>query len=370
MNQLINIAKFFLRPSYKFYKSVLQRIHRKKEIKRLYNITKAVGYKPRIFYFGICEHSNLGDMAQFYCIHKWINKNYPEYDLHEFEASVVVDKPNNRFVPILKNTITKNDIIIFQSGFTTTDRGLWHEIMHRLVIDNIPEANILMMPQTILFEKEKNKIRTSKSYNQAKNMLFLARDMISFDMANEMFPDITVKAFPDIVTTLIGKYHFNQKREGVYLCCRNDREKYYSDDEINKLHNRLVEHTKVEMGDTSIKSSYKTIRNDLQNFIENIIAQYSKYKVIITDRYHGTIFSLAANTPVIIIKTSDHKVVTGADWFKGVYDDYVYVSESLDDAYTKALEIIEKSYNYKLEPYFDANYYNNLKEIATETFKK
>lgn len=51
----------------------------------------------------------------------------------------------------------------------------------------------------------------------------------------------------------------------------------------------------------------------------------SHYKVVITDRYHGTIFSLIANTPVIIIKSTDHKVTTGADWFKGIYDDYVYV---------------------------------------------
>ena len=108
----------------------------------------------------------------------------------------------------------------------------------------------------------------------------------------------------------------------------------------------------------------------VENYIENIIEQYSYYKVIITDRYHGTIFSLAANTPVIIIKTSDHKVVTGADWFKGVYDGYVYVAESLDDAYAKASEILRKDFSYNLLPYFKANYYDKLKGLATETFRK
>ena len=41
---------------------------------------------------------------------------------------------------------------------------------------------------------------------------------------------------------------------------------------------------------------------------------------------------MIANTPVIILKTTDHKVVTGADWFEGVYEDYVYVVNDLEEA--------------------------------------
>ena len=63
------------------------------------------------------------------------------------------------------------------------------------------------------------------------------------------------------------------------------------------------------------------------------------------------------------IKTTDHKVTTGADWFKGVYDDYVYVAESLEDAYSKAIEIMGKELNHELNPYFKTTYYNKLKEL-------
>ena len=87
----------------------------------------------------------------------------------------------------------------------------------------------------------------------------------------------------------------------------------------------------------------------------------SQYKCVITDRYHGTIFSLCANTPVIIIQSNDHKVITGANWFKNIYDDYVYVAKNLDDAYDKAIEIC-KDFKYKqLEAYFDKEYYDKLK---------
>ena len=70
--------------------------------------------------------------------------------------------------------------------------------------------------------------------------------------------------------------------------------------------------------------------------------------VTITDRYHGTIFSLCAGTPVIILKTTDHKVTTGADWFKGVYDDYVYVAKDLDDAYSLCQKVLAKKLSYHI----------------------
>lgn len=70
-----------------------------------------------------------------------------------------------------------------------------------------------------------------------------------------------------------------------------------------------------------------------------------------------------AGTPVIIIKTTDHKVTTGADWFKGVYDDYVYVAEDLNDAYNHAIEIMGKALKNLLPAYFKESYYDKLKEL-------
>ena len=161
----------------------------------------------RVFYLGITQHSNLGDMAQHYCIKKWIAENYPDYELVMFEATTVIDK-RFHFLEKLSDVYKPDDIIIFQSGYTTTDLGGYHDEMHRLVIEKMPEAHILMMPQTIFFQKEANKKRTADAYDKAKHMLFLARDFVSYESAKEMFPHQMVKAFPDIVTTLIGTYSF------------------------------------------------------------------------------------------------------------------------------------------------------------------
>lgn len=319
----------------------------------------------RVFYCGITTHPNLGDLAQRYCITNWIKENYPNHELVMVESDVIVNpKITKRFFAHLKSIWGKDDVIVFQSGYCTQDLGGNHPLMHRLVCEYMSDARILMMPQTIYFQKEENKRICAENHNKAKNMLFLARDFVSYDMAKEMFPDINVKAYPDIVTTLIGTLSFDNKREGVCLCTRNDGEKLYSTEEINKLASRFeAEGIKVKQKDTQAKQTVQELTSNLKKYIEAEIESYSHYEVTITDRYHGTIFSLCAGTPVIIIKTTDHKVTTGADWFKGVYDDYVYVAEDLEDAYSIAKEVLKKELEHKLAPYFKTSFYDKLKGL-------
>lgn len=301
-------------------------------------------------------------MAQYYCIHNWILKNYSEYNLIEVEADTVVSS-TSKFIELLKKTYKASDIIVFQSGYTTQDLGGVHDLMHRMVIDALPDARILMMPQTIFFQHQENKLRSARIYNKAHNMLFLARDQVSFEMGKEMMPDIDVRLFPDIVTSLIGKYKFNNKRYGINLCRRNDGEKYYSEEELFVLIRRLEKEVPVIVSDTTIKVPIKDLRKDPRRYIEKQIEYFSNFEVVVTDRYHGTIFSLAAGTPVVIIKTNDHKVTTGADWFKGVYDDYIYVADDLDDAFRIVSSIRNRRFTHKLSPVFSAQYYDKLKAI-------
>lgn len=349
----------------KMYNGIKNRINYYRVIHNemaLINSVKPSIDKFRIYYLGITPHSNLGDMAQHYCICKWIEENYPQYELLKFEAKTVV-QPNAKFIERLKYLYTDKDIIVFQSGYTTQDLGGQHELMHRMVIDAIPHARILMMPQTVYFQYEDNRKRCAENHSRAKRMLFLARDYVSFQQAKTMFKGIKIEAFPDIVTTLIGSLSFNNHREGVCLCKRNDSEKFYTDDELEVLIDRIKKTDDVTITDTSIQENYLEVRNNMKFYIEREIEKFSHYKLTITDRYHGTIFSLIAGTPVIIIKTTDHKVITGADWFKGVYDDYVYVANDLNEAYNLYCTVLSKPLNHKLSSYMKEHYYDKLKDL-------
>lgn len=351
---------------YRFIKREMKNYFMKKDASRLDSLSKDANAPRRVFYLGITAHSNLGDMAQHHCITEWIKENYPDEELIMFESDTVVNK-SSTFMKKFKMVYRPNDIIIFQSGYTTQDLGGNHEYMHRLIVDEMPYANILMMPQTIFFVSEENKKRCSESLDKAQHMLFLSRDFVSEKTARLMFPHQTVKAYPDIVTTLIGKLHFDNLRSGICMCCRNDGEKYYTVEELNELRSKLEKDTEVVVTDTTIKVPYQKLRKNKKEYIEKEIERFSHFKVVITDRYHGTIFSIAAGTPVIIIKTTDHKVTTGADWFKGVYDDYVYVADNLEDAYNKAVDVIKNEPSHVIKSYFKENFYDKLKELFEQS---
>ena len=225
-----------------------------------------------------------------------------------------------------------------------------------------PHNKMLMLPQTVFFQSEKNKQEAIKIYNKADNMLYLARDFVSYDIAKEMFPRFEVCAYPDIVTSLIGTKPVNTIRSGVLFCLRNDMEKYYSDNDLENLRSKVEKFAQTEISDTTIKADPLWLDKHIGERLNQEIEKYSKYRLIITDRYHGTIFSLVAGTPVIVLKTKDHKVSTGVDWFKGVYDDYVHFAKDLNEAEKMAIEVLSKNYSYKLQPYFKENYYDKLKE--------
>ena len=66
-----------------------------------------------VFYLETPLHNNLGDLAQYYCIEKWIRDNLSEYDFLKFNAYDIVNKKSD-FIEYLKKTYTHKDIIIFQ----------------------------------------------------------------------------------------------------------------------------------------------------------------------------------------------------------------------------------------------------------------
>lgn len=362
-----NAIKKILRPFYRKYLTIKRDEHIYTDTQRLCGIVR--NSRRKVFYLGIPEHSNLGDMAQCFCIRRWIAENFNDMQVYEFAVDTVVDERYG-FLDKLAKCLLSEDIIIFQSGYTTQDLGGEHELMHRIIINRFPNAYIIMMPQTIFFKSQERRELTAKSYNQAKNMLFLARDIVSYGMAQEMFPDIMVHQFPDIVTSLIGTYNFSHKRSGILFCCRDDGEKFYSDQEITSLRKRLESLQKTEYTDTTIDVHFKKIQKDIKRYLELEFEHYSHYKLIITDRYHGTIFSLITNTPVIVLKTNDHKVTTGVEWFDGIYDGYIYLADSLEDAYSLAEQVLLREFEYSLEPYFKKEYYDQLRELAYDLWRK
>lgn len=356
-------VKEFLAPFYKGY-IYCKEYNRNKcyaigAIKKLLEVDIT---QKRIWYFCVPTHSNLGDQAQACCIEKYFRKFFSDHIVFKLSNNAF-DFYEEKILMILKEKIKETDLIFFQSGYTFT--GIHpYENMHRKIVENFPYNKIVFLPQTVKFKNLKILENVQNFYGKYDNIYFFARDKISYDIYKSIFPEHrNVHCFPDIVTTEIGNYDFNNnERNGILLCVRNDVEKLYSFQEISLFKEKLQKIAKVSLSDTNSETKENSLKEYWKK-IEETIDDYAQYQVIITDRYHGTIFALIANTPVIILKTTDHKVVTGADWFEGVYEDYVYVVNDLEEASQVAQQIVTGFEYRKLPSYFKEKYYDRLKDI-------
>lgn len=334
----------------------------KKSEKQVYKLGKAS--EKHIFYCGICESSNMGDMAQTYCTLKWIENNYPDYQILFCKTSVFRE-PRCNLIGTMHKVMKPDDLIFFQSGYNTHDLGDGREdIMHQKVLVAFPDTQAIMLPQTVYFRTDKRKKQCADIYNAHTKMLFLARDPISYDYAINMFPNLTVLLYPDIVSSLIGYMKENNNREGIYLCRRRDVEQYYGEEDYRKFVKILESYSdSVTVSDTIIKASNSNIYNQLDKYISNMIISFSKFRLVVTDKFHGLIFSLVANTPVIVLRTKDHKVTSGYEWFSKIYPDRVFYAETIEEIKALTEKILQNPSYSQLDNYFDREYYHKLKDV-------
>lgn len=317
--------------------------------------------KKTIFLFGSPFHSNMGDQAQTYCIYKWFSYNYPDYKIYTFRLT----ESFPILLKLVRNTIRKNDMLVFHSGYHLTD--LYHEQdVYCEVVKLFPEYPIIIFPQTINYKDKNNLLKTANLFNQHKRILLMCRDEYSYNTAKQYFTGCKLLLYPDIVTSIIGTKEFQNQRDGILFCMRNDIEAFYSKEEINELKSRF-NNIKIEETDTTLDIDVKKIYKERDIILNEIFQEYSKFKLIITDRYHGTIFSLIANTPVIVISSSDHKLSSGVKWFPKDFYPYVQYATNLNEAYQLANNIINnENLDYKLPAYFKNEYFDKLKEKIQE----
>lgn len=324
--------------------------------------------KNKIFLFSIPTHPNLGDQAQLMCTEKWIRDNFPNYLLIEMEhLCLPLDNGNPKALIfntklfqyiVLKLIIRKNDVFIGHSGYFFVDHhGGWFSYDFLLQHwDN----RFVILPQTVNFYSPVVKQRASCIFGNKKNLTLLCRDEVSYQKAKEMFGSTKLLLYPDIVTSLIGTRTYNNPRNGVLFCMRDDIEAFYKPSEIDSLMKRFG-NIRMEKIDTTLKISSKMMKDNRDKLINDMIEKISTYQVVITDRYHGTIFSAIANTPVVVISSADHKLSSGVNWFpKEVYGDNVQFAKDLEDAYEKALSILAKKSLKKNPPYLKENYWDKL----------
>lgn len=326
-------------------------------------------FKKKVILFSIPTHPNLGDQAQLMCTEKWIKENFKGY---KFISITHLYVPFNRegFMSLLLNInlfqwvilrliIRKNDIFIGHSGYFFIDHhGGWYS--YDFLLQGW-KNKFVILPQTVNFYTPVVKQRISRTFGNKDNLILLCRDEVSYKKAQEMLGTTKILLFPDIVTSLIGTRRYTHNRDGILFCMRNDIEAFYSPSDIDALMKRFG-NTRMEKVDTTLNVPERKMRHNRDKLINDMIDKFATYKVVITDRYHGTIFSAIASTPVIVIHSADHKLSSGVNWFpKELFADNVQFADNLEDAYDKAQGLLKDNCRvYDNPPYFKEKYWDKL----------
>lgn len=332
-------------------------------IQSIYRIKRINGSK--IILLGSPFHNNLGDNAQTICTMEWINKYFGEYTAIHFMDSPL-ERHGCRLLKRLSKYINKNDIIFLHSGYHTTNLYPQVEHIQSEAFRLFPDNRIVVFPQTVFFDNDRYMNEVKRIYNTHKKTFFMCRDSKSYEIANTMFRSFRVVLYPDIVALWIGNKKIEEKeneitRKGVYFCLRTGKESRITKEEVQIIKGALLDY-QIDEGDTDSNKSVYSVINNRERLVLDYIRNLSRFKLVITDRFHGMIFSLIANTPVIVLPTNDHKLEYGIKWFAELeeFKDYVFFANSSDEVLTYAKMILESCNTKLLSSYFADNIFGKL----------
>lgn len=313
----------------------------------------------RLYFFCTPTHSNLGDQAQLMCWLRLFREWYPEHEV------VCVPTRYRQFKTLrtIHEKVKEGDLIFIHSGYLIFDPH--PELPFILdIVRAFYDMPIVILPQTVNLMGEWYRHIVSGIFNSHSDLTLVCRDEVSLKKAEVLFPNVKLKLMPDVVASLIGQseFQYETQRNGIMLCIRNDGEKLYTDDEIEILRKRFGG-VKTEFYDTTINASIWQWDKNREMMIKNVLKKFAEFQVVITDRYHGTIFSLIANTPVIVLSSKDHKLSSGVKWFpKERFGRNIIFAKDLDEAYYLALNILElHGENMRNPTWIKDNYYTKVR---------
>lgn len=195
-----------------------------------------------------------------------------------------------------------------------------------------------------------------------ENAMFFARERHTFEVAKKYLKADHVVMCPDVVHSLIGRFkQYKYERNGILVCKRKDDEDMLiSSSELKENLDQLS--MEVDWMDTELEILPAELKMDTEYILNDIVREISKHQLVITDRLHGTIFSLIANTPVLLIGLKSDKVQSNYEWYEEIPEILRYVDkiDRISDLYDKIEEMLHREYDYKIPDYFHQKYFDKF----------
>lgn len=266
----------------------------------------------------------------------------------------------------LLGIMNKYPILINGGGNLGT---LWMETeqVQRDIIQSNPNSPIIILPNTIFYEKSdwgNDELRKSiKIYNHHNRLTIYAREETSYNFMTDIYRD--VRLMPDMVMALqpvIPK----TDRHGCLICLRKDCEKTRTEaqeQEIRRQASKLFGDDTTDI-DMVISGGIPVAHRAAA--LEKRFAEFASSKLVITDRLHGMVFCAITGTPCIVIDSKSPKVRGCYEWIRHL--DYIRFADDASEIASVYAEIPDRQHVYDNSSLLP--YYEELAKVVKEVCRK
>lgn len=315
---------------------------------------------PFVFLLMTPEHGNIGDHAIAYAETELLRQAGISY-IEITEKQLFGLKLHN-----LLGLMNGYPILITGGGNLGT---LWIEMeqVHRDTIQANPDSSIIILPNTIYYEKTEwsnEELRNSiKIYNRHKHLTIYAREKTSYDFMKDIYKD--VRLMPDMVMSLQPQIS-HQVRHGCLLCLRGDQEKTRTDEQETVLRRQVQEIFGNAVADTDMVVPRRVPVEERNDVIRAKLDEFSGAKLVVTDRLHGMVFCAITGTPCIVVDSKSPKIRGCYEWIRHL--EYIRFADDISEIASVYAQIPEKQYVYDNSDLLP--YYEELAKVVKEICRK
>jgi len=320
-----------------------------------------VATSRRIIFIGSPLHINLGDHAIAMISLDLFKQRLSGYEVVEVPGEVFV-----RFSDEIRVLVRTNDrIVVIGGGFLGS---LWinEEEMVRSVIRAFPDNRIVILPQTVLFDRSAAGMVeltiTRDLYQSHRDLHLFVRDrsidFVRKELCGGSFSD--VRQAPDMV--LFADCSFpSVDRSGVILCFRADKERLHAGSLRNEIEAFLTSlcNENCSVVDTVLKYDVSLRKREYE--VNRKLDEFRSARLVITDRLHGMIFSAVTGTPCIALDNSSNKV--GGVWSLWLQHlPYIRFAASASDVLSLIPEMLSMGGN-QYDPKVFESYWQEIADV-------
>ena len=307
-----------------------------------YWVSYILPFGKKVFIIGTPVHGNLGDSAIVIAQIEFLKKS--GYRPERIKEITISDyrKEWSR----IRRLIHKKGLICFPGGGNMGNLWPDEDEFRFSVMRDLPQNRFIMFPQTVFFTPDKDaeahKLKTIKYYNNP-NITLVAREKESFKLMEKLYPKAKILLTPDMVLSAdmnaFGA-ESNGQTDEILFCFRNDIERVVSEGDADEIKTFVSKQGfKICSTDTHKGNNACVTSSGRRDDVREKLGEFSRARLVVTDRLHGMVFAAIAGTPCIAFDNKSDKVRGTYEWIS--YLPYIKFAENTEEAKAMLSELLK-----------------------------